>query len=59
MTRNEFINKMIGKPWKNRACTLEACDCWGLVVLYFRYVLGTEIHHDAGYESYHDFVTCY
>lgn len=59
MTKLEFINRMIGKPWKNRACTFEACDCWALVVLYYRHVLNIEIHHDAGYESDHDFVTCY
>ncbi len=59
MTTQDFINKVIGKPWKNRSCTFDAMDCWGLVVLYYRHVLGIEIHHDAGYESETDFVTCY
>jgi hypothetical protein len=34
-------------------------DCWGLVVLYYRHVLGLELHHVAGYESGADFITCY
>lgn len=34
-------------------------DCWGLVVLYYRHVLGLELHHIAGYESGADFITCY
>lgn len=59
MTRDEFINRMLDVPWVNRACSFDACDCWGLVVLYYRQVLDIEIHHDAGYESDRDFVTCY
>lgn len=59
MKRDEFINRMLDVPWVNRACSFDTCDCWGLVVLYYRHALGIEIHHDAGYESDRDFVTCY
>ena len=50
---------MVGIPWVNRACCLDACDCWGLVVLYYRYVRGIELHQVAGYEAGRDFLTCY
>ena len=59
MLKSEFISKVIGIPWSNRACTFEAADCWGLVVLYYRHVAGKEIHHYAGYESGNDFITCF
>ncbi len=51
MTQSEFIGLVNGKPWANRACSFEQMDCWGLVVLYYRNVLGLELHHIAGYES--------
>lgn len=56
---SEFISLMIGKPWANRACTPDAVDCWGLVVLYYRQVLGIELHQTPDYESGADFFTCY
>ncbi|HID9706231.1 TPA: NlpC/P60 family protein [Serratia marcescens] len=59
MTQSEFIRLVNGKPWANRACSFDAMDCWGLVVLYYRHVLGLELHHVAGYESGADFITCY
>ena len=59
MTTDEFTDRMIGVPWVNRACSFTACDCWGLVTLYYRHVIGAEIHHDSGYESDSDFMTCY
>lgn len=59
MTTDEFTDRMIGVPWVNRACSFTACDCWGLVTIYYRYVVGAEIHHDSGYESDSDFMTCY
>ncbi|MGQ7807220.1 NlpC/P60 family protein [Hafnia alvei] len=59
MTKSDFIKRMIGVPWVNRACSMVACDCWGLVALYYRHVLGKEVHHKAGYESNRDFLTCY
>ena len=59
MTQSEFIGLVNGKPWANRACSFEQVDCWGLVVLYYRHVLGLELHHIAGYESGEEFITCY
>lgn len=43
----------------NRACSFDAADCWGLVVMYYRHVLGIEVHQTADYESGRDFMTCY
>ena len=59
MTNDEFIRRVIGRPWANRACNFNQMDCWGLVVLYYRHVLGKELHHIPGYESDADFITCY
>lgn len=56
---SEFAARMIGVPWRNRSCTFDACDCWGLVVLFYRHVAGREIHHSAGYEADCDFITCF
>ncbi len=50
---------MIGVPWANRACSFAAADCWGLIILYYRHVLGVEIHQAPGYEADSDFHTCY
>ena len=44
MTKDEFIRMVIGVPWANRACSFDKVDCWGLVVLYYRHVLGIELH---------------
>jgi len=48
-----------GVPWSDRSCSFDAMDCWALVVLYYRYVLGIEIHHTPDYESGADFLTCF
>lgn len=59
MTKDEFVCKTIGKPWSNRACSFSLVDCWGLVVLYYRHVIGKELHHTKDYESGSDFITCF
>lgn len=59
MSKEEFLSRVLGIPWKNRGCTFEAADCWGLVTLYYRHVLGIEIHQTPDYESGCDFLTCY
>ncbi len=59
MTKDEFIRRVIGVPWANRACSFEKVDCWGLVVLYYRHVLGIELHQTPDYEAGADFFTCY
>ncbi|EMO7792512.1 C40 family peptidase [Citrobacter freundii] len=56
---SDFISKVIGVPWANRACSFERVDCWGLVVLYYRHVLGIELHQTPDYEAGADFFTCY
>ena len=56
---SNFISRMIGVPWANRACSFEKVDCWGLVVLYYRHVLGIELHQTPDYEAGADFFTCY
>lgn len=48
---DEFINKVIGVKWVDRACDFESMDCWGLVILYYRHVLGIELNDIAGYKS--------
>lgn len=58
MLKDDFISRVEGIPWSNRACTFDAADCWGLVVLYYRHVLGIEIHQTVDYESGRDFMTC-
>jgi hypothetical protein len=59
MLKDDFISRVEGIPWSNRACSFDAADCWGLVVLYYRHVLGIEIHQTVDYESGRDFMTCY
>lgn len=43
MTHDEFITQAIGKPWVNRADGPDSYDCWGIVVAYYREVLGKEL----------------
>lgn len=59
ISEEEFIRKMIGVPWANRSCTFDAVDCWGLCVLYYRHVLGIELHQTPDYEAGENFFTCY
>lgn len=59
MNNDEFTKKTEGLPWSDRSCSFETCDCWGLVVLYYRHVFGVEIHHTKDYESGNDFITCF
>lgn len=59
MSKDDFLSRVTGIPWQNRACSFDAADCWGLVVLYYRHVLGIEIHQTPDYESGKEFLTCY
>jgi cell wall-associated NlpC family hydrolase len=59
MLKQEFIDRMIGKPWVNRACSFDGADCWGLIALYYQHVLGVNIHHTDDYECGSEFLTCY
>lgn len=59
VTHDEFLNIMLGKPYRDRCCHVEAVDCWGLVVLYHRMVMGVNIHHSDDYSMGGDFSTCF
>lgn len=34
---------MIGVPWVRWCANWDACDCYGLVIMYYRHVLGIEL----------------
>lgn len=59
MTQNEFIKKIIGKPWVNRASSFESADCWGLVALYYKHVLNIDIPTVQGFIEKDEFEKCY
>ena len=46
MTETEFINSIVGTPWVERGDGVNGLDCWGLVVRYYRDVLGIELEND-------------
>ena len=43
LTQQEFIARSIGIPWVRWRSDWEAADCFGLIVLYFREVLGVDL----------------
>lgn len=43
MTPRDFAVRAVGMTWQRWASSWEACDCYGLVCLYFREVLGIEL----------------
>ena len=49
MTKNEFIEKMMFKPWVARAIGWQAVDCYGLIVMYYRHVLNIELPIPQGF----------
>ena len=59
MMQSEFITKMIGKPWVNRASSFNSCDCWGLVLLYYKCVLNIGIPVFPGFINGVNFDECY
>jgi cell wall-associated NlpC family hydrolase len=59
MRKDEFLQRVEGMSWHNRACSFEGADCWGLIVLYYRHVLGIELHDVPGYEACSEFTTCF
>ena len=42
MTPDEFAQRAVGMPWVRWRSDWQACDCFGLVSLYFREVLGLD-----------------
>lgn len=59
MHKNEFCEKMIGKPWAYRESSFETVDCWGLVIIYFNFVLGVSIKQTDGYDKEKEFSDCH
>lgn len=43
MTQDEFVNRAIGLPWVRWRSDWSGADCFGLIVLYFREVLGIDL----------------
>lgn len=43
MTPSEFAERAVGLPWVRWRSDWGACDCFGLVVLYYREVLGIDL----------------
>lgn len=59
MNKNDFIRKILHVEWENRASSFESCDCFGLVLLYYKEVLGVDIPVVKGFADNTDFATCY
>lgn len=43
MTPAQFAARAVGKPWRKWRADWLAMDCYGLIVLYFREVLGIDL----------------
>lgn len=43
MTEAEFITRAVGIPWVRWRSDWDACDCFGLLVLYHREVFGIDL----------------
>ena len=55
MTKNEFINQIVGTQYVNRGYSLDGCDCYGLVYLYYKFVYEWESLITKEYKDYKDF----
>lgn len=49
MSPDEFVRRVIDKPWVNRAEGPAAYDCWGLVIASFRDIDGVTLPSIEGY----------
>jgi cell wall-associated NlpC family hydrolase len=43
VTEDEFVLRIVGTPCKRWRGDWEACDCWGMLVLAHREILGIEV----------------
>jgi len=43
LTSDQFAARAVGLPWVRWRSDWDSCDCYGLVILYFREVLGIEL----------------
>lgn len=59
MNQHEFIKLIKGKPWVNRASSFDSVDCFGLVILYYRHVMGIDLPAVDGFKENGDFMDCY
>ena len=59
MTQSEFIKKVMHKPWVNRASSFDECDCFGLVMLYYKHVLNIDLQAVQGYDDKVDTAECW
>jgi len=64
LTVTEFVNRAVGMPWIRWRSDWDACDCFGLIVLYHREVLGVELGSvpqsdiAQGFEAAQDWSEC-
>lgn len=59
MNQSHFIKKVLGVPWKNRSISWDAMDCYGLVILYYRHVLGIELPSVTGFSEGEPIADCW
>jgi len=43
MTAEQFAARAVGLPWVRWRSDWRACDCYGLVILYFKEVMGVDL----------------
>tara|TARA_R110002096_G_C14661646_1_gene728188 strand:+ start:14876 stop:15277 length:402 start_codon:yes stop_codon:yes gene_type:complete len=51
MNEKEWVESVSGKSWEDRATGPDTFDCWGLVVDFYKRVLGVDVEDMAGYVS--------
>jgi cell wall-associated NlpC family hydrolase len=59
MNQHEFITKIKGKPWVNRASSFDSVDCFGLIILYYKHVMGIDLPTVNGFAEKDNFIDCY
>lgn len=59
MTQNEFVIRVNSMPWVNRASSFDGMDCYGLVMLYYKHVLGIELPCPKGYLDREKIADCW
>ena len=51
MTAEQFVERAVCVPFLDKGRDYDGFDCWGLVVCYYRDVLGIELPSYDGYDS--------
>lgn len=59
MDKLEFVERMVGVEWKHRRYDFGGVDCHGLVILYYREVLGIDIGVPPGYHDDRSMQDCW